>query len=233
MNTRVKLFVWGLLIVVVAGSLTAVVVRQGDIAALRAEHQNLLSDGQEAERLARENQDIATLRAQNEEVAKLRVENKDLPKLRNEVRQLRKQLEEMAKLRAENERLMAQPSNDAGQGQKNIMAANGFTKDSLRDVGMGLPILTLQTFFAALSQGNVNRATECLTPESAARLQAASKADGHLGLLQIMNGFTGYQITDRNQPSPDEIVLQVKLTGTGVTQDLHFKQVGNQWKMNP
>ncbi len=230
MNTRVKLFVWGLLIVVVAGSMAAIVVKQNEVAALRAEQQMLLNDSQETDRLTRENSGIEKLRQENEEVAKLRVENKDLPKLRNEVRQLRKQLDEMAKLRAENQRLSAQPANSPNQTRSNVFEMV-FQKDSLRDRGLGLPMLTLQTFFAALSHGNVDRALECLTPETAAKLQTASADDRRQKMLQLMDGFTGFQISERSQPAPDEIVLRVELPGTGATQQIYFKQIGNEWNI--
>lgn len=230
MNTRVKLFVWGLLIIAVAGSLAAVVRRQNDVAALRAEHQHLLSDGEEAERLARENQDIAILRAQNEELAKLHLENKDLPRLRNEVRQLRKQAAEMERLRAENQRLSASSVAAPTEVRRNVMQME-VTKESLQDKGLGIPMLTLQTYFAAMCQGNVKRTIECLTPEAATRLQSQPEETVRQQLLREANGFTGYRITERNMPSPDEIVLGIQLLSTGAAQQLHFKQVGNEWKI--
>ena len=52
-------------------------------------------------------------------------------------------------------------------------------------------------------------------------------------ILQFMDGFTGYQITERSQPAPDEIVLRIDLPGTGATQQIHFKQIGNEWKISP
>lgn len=226
MNSNIKFFVRILAVLLAIGSVAMVAVRQSELADLRAEQLTLLKDSQEADRLAIENREIDKLRADNEEVKKLRVENNDLPKLRNEVRKLRKQLDEMAALKAENERLMSQPVVVPPERAK-----NQFARENLRDVGMRLPIMTLQTFFAALNQGNVNRAMECLTPEAAAKL--AAEGQNGQQLLQLMNNFTGYQITDRNQPSPDEIDLQVQLTGTGAAQTVQFKLIGNEWKMSP
>ncbi len=232
MNIKLKIFARAAAVLLAAGSVAAVALRQNEISSLRAEQQSLMNGSQEADRLMQENQGLAELRQENEEVTKLRLENKDLPKLRNEVRQLRKQMDELAKLRAENERLSAQPAGNPNQAGRNVLGMV-FPKESLRDMGLGMPMLTLQTFFAALSQGNVNRALECLVPEAAARLQALSEEDRHQKMLQYMAGFTGFQISDRSQPAPDEIVLRIDLPGTGATQQIRFKQIGNEWKMSP
>jgi hypothetical protein len=239
MNTNLKVLMRTAAVLLAAGSIAAVAMRQNEISSLRAEQQALLNDSQEAERLALENQDIEKLRADNAEVAKLRLENKDLPKLRNQVRQLRKQVDEMAKLKADNERLANQPTDAPQPGQQVSGAKNQFAKESLRDVGMGAPVMTLQTYFAALSQGNMNRAMECLTPEAAAKL--ASDATNHNAqqLLESMNNFNGYEIIGRNQPSADEIDLEVKLNITGASAgpgnsepgNFRFKLIDNQWKM--
>ncbi len=237
MNTKLKILMRVAAVLLAVGSVAAVVVRQNEISSLRAEQQTLLNDSQESERLARENQDVDRLRAENAEVAKLRLENKDLPKLRNQVRQLRKQVEEMAKLKADNERLANQPTDALQPGRQVSVAKNQFAKESLRDVGMGAPVMTLQTYFAALSQGNVNRAAECLTPEAAAKLASVAKELNAQELLGIMNNFSGFEITGRNQPSADEIDLEVKLNITSASTEIQpgnfrFKLIDNQWKMS-
>lgn len=236
MNTKLKVFMRTAAVLLAAGSVAAVAVRQNEISSLRAEQQALLNDSQEAERLVRDNQDIEKLRADNAEVAKLRLENKDLPKLRNQVRQLRKQVEEMAKLKADNERLAKQPTDAPEPGQQVSVAKNQFAKETLRDVGMGMPVMTLQTYFAALSRGDVNRAMECLTPEAAAKLASDAKNHNAQQLLEIMDSFNGYEITGRNQPSAEEIDLEVKVNITGAPVwvqpgNFRFKLIDGQWKM--
>lgn len=236
MNTKLKFLMRIAAVLLAAGSVAAVAVRQNQIASLRAERQALLNDSQEAERLALENQDIDKLRADNAEVVKLRLENKDLPKLRNQVRQLRKQVDEMAKLKADNERLANQQIDVPQPGQHVSVTKNQFAKGSLRDVGMGMPVMTLQTYFAALSRGDVNRAMECLMPEAAAKLASDAKNHNAQQLLEIMDSFNGYEITGRTQPSADEIDLEVKLNITGAPTEVQpgnfrFKLIDGQWKM--
>lgn len=231
-SVGIKKFIQIGLLVLAIACLAAVVAKQNAIAKLRVEHETLAESGKEAERLAHENVELEKLRAENKEVAMLQLENKDLPKLRNDVRQLRRQMEEMAALRAENTRLKAIASGGANmQGAATLM--NSFPRESLHDVGLGLPRNTLETYYAAICQGNEQRVLDCLTPKKAAsslRHESQFRED----IAAKAGEFVGYEIIAREQPGSNEVVLHIRFTNKWRNlQAMRFTLIGNEWKIEP
>lgn len=233
MKTTSKIVFWLVCGVLLAGAIITVAARQNTASQLRAEHEELVKTGDEMARLKAENAQLESLRNENEEVQKLRLANKDLPKLRNDVRQLRRQVEEAEKLRSENERLKTAGAAMAADANPQRLLANTFTKESLRDVGFAAPRATLETFFFALSRGDVNRMLDCVTPDAAAKLRAQPEDQLRRSFSDLGVALLGYEVEDRSQPSPGEIDLNIRLNAIDQTRSMRFIQIQNEWKMAP
>jgi hypothetical protein len=227
---------WALAISV-ASAVVFIVNQQSAIAKVRAENDDLAKANEEAAQLEAENGQIGALRNENAEVKRLREANVDLPGLRNQVMQLRRQVEAMEKLKAENAALAAQQKSpgagtnleDRGERRKQMMGSV-FRREDLADVGTGFPRATLQTFMWAMSNGNIQRMRDCLTLEAAAGLANVPDDSLRQEASRMAEGFTGYEIVGRKD-SPDEIDLEIKLSATGQTQEMRFKNLGTDWKL--
>jgi|SRR5579872_546799 len=223
-----------LLAVVLAGIVVTAALRQNAIARLRVENQALSNESAEAQQLARENGEISRLRQENQEVENLRGENAALPRLRNEVRQLRRQADELANLRAENHRLLAQQKTDAGQGGP-LKALEGFIgKSSLSNAGFGSPEATVQTFFWAMSQADLQRMGECVTKAPQQEFHAETAENIRRSLRDKMDEFPGFWVTGKKIISAYEVVFGIRLphdANPSSSQLMHLKLVEGEWKI--
>jgi hypothetical protein len=232
MKTTTQSIVRGLLLLLLAGGIAVIAMKQSAIATLRAQHQMLLNDSQESQQLAKENGEISSLQQEADEAEKLRAENQDLPRLRNEVGQLRRQTADLDKLRAEHERLLAKMS--AGQSSKSTapaLPADYISRDALRDVGLSSPENAMQTFFWAMSTGNMKRLMQCSAndqnqPVSDAELEAQGQ-----DLAKQFSAFPGYRVAEKTNLAPDEVQIGIQASPGGVVAPIKFKFDGTQWKL--
>jgi hypothetical protein len=232
MKTTKQFIVRGSLLLLLAGGIAVVAMKQSAIATLRAEHQSLLNDSQEAQQLAKENAEISSLQPDAAEAEKLRAENQDLPRLRNEVGQLRKQTADLDKLRADHERLLAKIS--AGQSSQSTvpaLPADYISRDALQDVGLSSPENTMQTFLWAMSTGNMKRLMQCsANDQNQPRSDAELEAEGQ-DLAKQFSAFPGYRVAEKTNLAPDEIQLGIQASPGGVVAPIKFKFDGGQWKL--
>lgn len=216
--------------VLAVGCVILIIQNNGAISRLRAEQRTLSAQSQEARQLEQQSNDIAQLRGQVEGVEQLRAENADLPKLRNEVTQLRKQTNDTILLRAENQRLQAEAKNLAAPASP---AAPFVPKAMLKDVGLGSPEATLQTFLWASDQGNAGRIIDCIGEGFGVDTNVAAQMSQH---LKNASQFQGYQIMETREIPPDGMALLVRAPGLNPTQDsspIYLKRIGNEWKIIP
>ena len=136
----------------------------------------------------------------------------------------------MAALKAENERLAAGNAN-ARQTPTGQFAPMEFKRDQLRDRGLAMPIYTLETFFAAMRDGNIGRMRACATVETMAVLQGTSEAELREMAERQMRDFTGYKVTDRSEVSADEVVLLVQMLSVEMSEEVRFRRVNGEWRL--
>jgi len=223
LNSRVKAMIRLLLILICAGMVVAIGVRQNSISNLRRENESLLPANDETQRLSAGRQEMTQLQTDHDEYAKLQKENADLPKLRNEVRQLRRDADDFSKLRAENERLTV--AGKSGPARASSSPPPGFIPTAaLVDVGLASPESTVQTFFAAMVRGDVKRAVQCLYASDGVEADLS-------GEDSLAKGFPGYRIASKKIISDAEIVIAIQTSAFGPEVPMTLKRVGNEWKL--
>ena len=224
-----KIIVRLIFILLLAGAVAGVVLEQNAIGAARAEQQVLRSEAEEARRLTEQNKDIAKLREEHEELERLRLANSDLPKLRNQVRQLRRQAEELSKLKVENQGLQQQQQNVA-QGVTNSLPPNFIRREALRNAGFGTPEATVQTYFWAMCQGNIERMHDCTMEGREGMNQDQEWERKHVA--DEMKGFAGFSIIGRQDLSPGMVELELQSSAGGVKMPLKLRLMADGWKID-
>ena len=229
MKTMLKMAAALVLLVMIGGAVTL----QSAIKDARTEQQELSKAAADAGATA-ESKDGSLPAGANDEVLRLREANKDLPKLRNEVRQLRRQAEEMAKLSADNERLKNAPKQGVRQYPPDFVR-----RVALVDKGLATPEATIQTFFWAMTQGNVSRMKDCMSAEEAAKLPQQSDEKIGEEAAQAAKAIPGFRIAEKRDLSPDEVEMKIEVMpgvdgdigADGTDQPIKLKRVGNEWKV--
>jgi len=225
---------WTILALAALG-LSSVLLRQKALSTVRAENQRLTTATEEVRRLASENASIARIRAENQELQTLRAETRDLHKLRNEVRQLREQAKGLPGVRAENERLRASVSRSATKSAPTPDSTPSITLNTLSFAGYGSPEATLQSFFWAMKQGNVDALMRCFTEEARKEMGEEFAEDMQRGMQDMLKRFKGLRIAARKVVSENEIQLGVQLSMEGDDapddQAIRFKLVGGEWRL--
>ncbi len=231
MKTTKQFVIRGLLLLLLAGGILVVAMKQNAIAALRAEHQTLLNDSQEAQQLAKENGEIPRLRQEAGEAEKLRTENRDLPALRNQVGQLRRQTADLDRLRADHERLLVKVNaGQSSQSSTSTLPADYVTRDTLRDMGLSSPESSVQTFFWAVTTGNSKRLMQCIVdnqnqPKSESELESRGQE-----MAKEFSAFPGFRIAEKTNLAPDEVRLGIQFSTGGAVLPVKFRFDGSQWK---
>ena len=152
----------------------------------------------------------------------------ELLRLRNQVAQLRAATNEVHELRAGIQHSPA--SSRATQP-----AAEFVPRESWTFVGYATPEAACQSMFFAMSQRDQNAFVDALSPEEAARHseQFADKqeqiAEKWSRQTEKIMKITGYRILERNELSPEEMVLVIYAGKQGLLP-MQMKKVGDQWK---
>jgi hypothetical protein len=166
-------------------------------------------------------------------IAALMESNRDLPKLRNEVRQLREQKTEAARLREANRQLAASSTNTR---PARLSEMRGYAaKESWANAGFARPEATLQTWFAAIRDGNAQQFAECLSPtmqEQLRREAASGRQAGMTKAMEFLGKIAGYQIAEREQAAEDRVTLGVRAAANGEVLKLSLQKIDGQWKLD-
>jgi cell division protein FtsB len=222
-----------------AGVVATAVMQRKSISSMRSANADLQRQNEEAAQLTGENADLTKLRAVNQEVSALIESNKDLPRLRNEVRQLRQAKSEIEKLRAENARLAAAANFGTNSARPRLAEMEGYVaKEAWVNAGFATPEATIQTFFWAAQQGNLQRMAECMTPASRRgfEMEFEGKTDEQRtkmfeeGLAKLLR-IGGYRIAERQQTSESEIVLGIQAAAGGRAIQFGVYRIGSEWKL--
>jgi cell division protein FtsB len=153
----------------------------------------------------------------------------ELLQLRNQAAQVIQLRAQVAQLRAENQQLRAAP--------RPAEAAAVVPRESWAFAGYATPEAALQSLLFAMSQRDQNAFVEALSPEEAARHseQLQDKTPEQIAekwsrQTEKITRLTGYRILDRDELSPEEMVLVVYAgPGQGLLP-MQMKKVGEQWK---
>jgi hypothetical protein len=137
----------------------------------------------------------------------------------------------LAQARAENERLTAAIQKGAAQPITPAATPEGFIgRDALIDVGFDTPEATVQSFFRALRDGDLQRMSDCtghprLTPEQLEQ----TGPEMSLEMKKTMQTFSNFRIVERKEISPDELVVSVQSSLGPSVIKLTLTRKGNQW----
>lgn len=231
MSASKPLVIRSLCILALAGLIVAAMQQHGAVAQARAAHQALLKDRDEADRLTRENSQLEQLRGMNKEVSELRQNERELLRLRNQVGQWRAQAAEAARLRAENQRLASWSSTGSAPKGADAMPADFLDRTALADAGLGSPEATVQTFFYAMTHGDVSRVYQCTATKFELTLeQEQNWGDGY---RKDFADLPGYSIAQKNIISPDEVQISVQASPGGEIFPVHLIRHGNEWNVQP
>jgi len=214
-----------------AGAIALAVIEHNAVARARAEQQTLVSSQQEAEKLAGENAELSQLRGENAQVKKLEQDNRDLPRLRNEVRQLREQAAEAEKLRADNQRLATAQNTTSSGADSVVIPADYLSRAALAEAGLSTPEATIQTFFHAMFQGDLQRAQQCHLGAETREMTKEQEAAESKRLQDEGAGFPGYRIAEKNILSADEVQVGIQSVPGGVIAPIKLKLIGSEWKI--
>jgi hypothetical protein len=174
-----------------------------------------------------------------QEVTALREETKELPKLRNEVSQFRATQIELTKARAENARLLEAKRTGLSIPRE---APPGFIlKEQLKNAGFATPEAAVQTFFWAMSQGDLGTMLQALSagsedkkhienspPEERAELELKVKADRN---RNPMNNFRDFAVRQKEVISDTAVVLYVGSSPSTKTTKIQMEQNGGEWRL--
>jgi cell division protein FtsB len=235
MKTSTPLAVRGLVLLLLAGGIAAVGLKQGAIAKLRTEHQNLLAESQEAQQLAAQNQEIPRLRAEVDGLEKFRVENEELPRLRSQVGQLRKQAASLGRLRTENLQLQAkakQLASQPDQGASSAMPPDFITRDALRDMGLSSPENSVQTIMWAMATGNARRMMQCAADTGNSTVSDANLESQGQEWAKQFKTFPGFRISGKTNLAPDEVEIHLQSSPGGDSIPMKLKLIEGQWKLD-
>lgn len=167
------------------------------------------------------------------ELDSLREQTRDLPRLRNEVSRLRGATNELVALEKERTRLEAAKRTGAAMAAP---APPGFVgKEQLADLGFATPENTMQTFFWAMRETNVNRMFETWSEEMKRRHfkndRAKAEAEFSQAAPQMMKAFHNIGIARTEVVSPAEQILYVQSSFSPTPMKMTFVLEGGEWKI--
>jgi hypothetical protein len=174
------------------------------------------------------------------EVEALRNSIRDLPTLRNEVRQLRMQKQQADSMRAANEGLLAQVSTtNEVTARPAATAEQGFVlNNTWAYAGFAAPEATIQTFFWAVRQQDLQTVIACFTPEIAKESGLVDAATGQLRdsmreqLVNMFGNIQGFRIAHAEQSSADKVKLDIQAAVNGQPLTVSLRHIGQEWKIH-
>jgi hypothetical protein len=170
---------------------------------------------------------------------KLRDQNLEIMRLRNEVTQSRAGTKEAEALAAENQRLKAamkqgNPNSAEGAGNAQPARIRDFPRESWSFAGYASPESALVSAIWAMREGNPQTYLESLTPEEQERMARVwkDKAENEIAEKHKndVSSIAGLRVLERQDLSPNEVVMNVYLEGPGRVEKIRMNQVGQDWK---
>jgi hypothetical protein len=223
----------GFLVVLCLTTLWGVWSQRGQLAGLRAEHQQLLAqltartDGSASPAAAEPGAGPGT-------PPPALVATPELLRLRSEVTRLTERRRELAGERAENERLRAQLAARSTNGHATSPVPTAYVRRSeARMVGYDTPDDTLQSLLWAIENHDVTSFVQAFTPDIAEQLRAqAGESAQSTQFFSKVAGFVGMRIVRREpNATEDSIVVEMEVVPGESVKRTTFRQVNGQWKI--
>lgn len=204
---------------------------QAENTALRAELEKMKADAEGAQ----------TARAR--EIKNLQADTSEVARLRGEVTQLRTAAKDAEKLRAENGQLRAQNQQLRGANATvpapaapaaPVAEAGTFPRESWSQAGYASPEAALVSAIYSMQQGNPKQYFDSLTPEEQLRMTKVWEGKSQEEIAAKHQGdtskITGMKVMDRQDISPDEVVMSVYIQGVDRMEKVSMKRSGQDWK---
>ena len=227
----VRLILCSLIVAFFAGCGGDAAKWQAENAALRSEVEKMKAEAESAQ-AARE-RDLKNLQADTTDVARLR----------GEVTQLRTSAKEAEKLRAENAQLRAQNQQLRGANAAApapaapaapVAETGTFPRESWSQAGYASPESALVSAIYSMQQGNPKQYFESLTPDEQLRMSKTweGKTSEEIAAKHVSDTskITGMKVMDRQDISPDEVVMSVYIQGVDRMEKVSMKRSGQDWK---
>lgn len=243
-----------ILAVALLGLGTAVVLQHRQLASARQEAEAARAAAAQAAELKRENERLA--RANADATPDLsRAERNELLRLRAEVARLRQQVKQATGTAPRPQPSVPPPPQSVGPLQvpaSVLPASDGFLPaEQWADVGLGTPEAAFQTLHWAMRHGNQDRMQQVMVVSPDAVPEGATLIGVDMlsgGVPPVASGspaqptttalaeLAGTRIVSRQDIAPDEVQLTVEnqhADGTRLPAQMHFRRVGNEWKLAP
>ena len=161
----------------------------------------------------------------------------ELARLRNEVRQLREQQAAANALKAQN--LQLTNAIAALPPSPRLAEMPGFQdKAAWKNVGHLTPEQSVQTFFWAVREGDLEQLLRCSGDQEAKQMQSMLARDQEKGRqqflkeLQTMTNIPGYRIAEQEIRPDGSVILSLQVAAGGEILDMVLVQVGSEWKLD-
>jgi hypothetical protein len=159
---------------------------------------------------------------------------RELLQLRAEVARLSQQQRELSGVRPENERLRLQlEDRRTNSAARKGIGAGYVRRSDAKWLGYGTPEDTIQSFFWAMQNHDLEKIFEAFTPEVAARGKEEIAKSGR-STEEIFNDKElppAFRITGRQENGDGSVQLNVEITPDVPGQAFLFRQIGGQWKL--
>jgi RNA polymerase sigma factor (sigma-70 family) len=203
----------------------------------RLRNQNQVFAAAHQQSIGERDKALAAAVARDQQLALAQKDNTELLRLRNEVSSLRRQTAELERLQEQNRQLTA-----ALAAQKApVPPANPkdfFPKESWVFAGFADPESAVQSAAWAMSRGDFRTLLASLTPEQRANHEKMFQGRSEKEIAAIMannkdyKNMSGYQITEREIVSGQEIVMTLYQQGRDRSIKIVVKQIDNEWKVD-
>jgi hypothetical protein len=166
--------------------------------------------------------ELARLRA---EVATLRAAAKELETTKARAAQLQAQNQQL-RSKAEGSPTAAAPSAP--------VTADSFPRESWAFAGYGSPEAALVSAIWSMREGNPKTYLEGLSPEEQARMSQVwgNKPEAEIAAKHQsdVSKITSFRIVDRQEVSPEQVVMSVYIGGVERLERVSMRKVGTDWK---
>jgi hypothetical protein len=215
--------IFGLPAIICAGTLWGVVAQGRQLSDLRAEQKRLESARPPTNAPAPD-----TIAPPTPEVPR------ELLQLRAEAARLSQQQRELAGARQENDKLRLQLENRRTNNAAGKGAAAGYIRMSeLKWRGCNTPEDTLQSAFWAIQNRDVSKYLETVRPDVAKELIDSLRAESRSAdeFFKDKQLPPIFRLAGRQQNDDQVVVLHVEIAPDTPAQDISFRRVGGEWKL--
>jgi len=232
-------------------SLVGVIAVVGIAASLAIWHSERLKLREKAEASRQQTEQLAQLSTENERLSNQVARAKgpqslppdqlrELLRLRGQIGLLRQAGQELIQLQAANEQLRAPPATPEEQLAKARAAPNFWAREQLTFAGYAEPEAALKTMLWAISNGDLKSFRACWASgsEIAARLgnELGDRSEVEVAALgkamtESLGSCIGFHILDKQEKSPDEVILKLSFDGEGAARKFAVKRSRGEWKL--